>query len=235
MCSRKFRTLLMSLFLITASQAHAQWAVVDVGAIAQLVQQIATMRDQLQTARDQLTQTQQTLQSMRGGRGMDRLLSGVDRNYLPEDWAEWERTMQQTSNRSRRLVRDLNAILETNAVLTDEDMSRWSEAQREQFIRERRSAAALQMMSRQALASTSERFQSLEQLVGAIGTASDQKAILDLNARIAAEQTMLQNEQTKLNVLYEAMRAEEGARRQRAREMAIESIGSFRELPVLQL
>jgi Skp family chaperone for outer membrane proteins len=36
--------------------AHAQFAVVDVQAIVQLLQQIEVMRDQLTTAQDQLTQ-----------------------------------------------------------------------------------------------------------------------------------------------------------------------------------
>ena len=58
--------------------------------------------------------------------------------------------------------------------------------------------------SRQALEVTSERFASLQQLIDAIPGATDPKAVLDLQARIAAEQAMLQNEQTKLMVLYQA-------------------------------
>lgn len=43
--------------------AQAQWAVVDVGAIVQLVQQVNTMRQQLETTRDQLQQARETLDS----------------------------------------------------------------------------------------------------------------------------------------------------------------------------
>ena len=221
--------------VLLGPQAHAQWAVIDVGAIAQLIEQVATLRDQLETARDQLQQSREALDSMRGGRGMDRLLSGVERNYLPADWAEWERTVLRSTSRYRRLSDELERIMRGNEVLTQERMSRWSSDQRERFIEARRSAAALQMMSRRALESTSERFDAIEELVRAIGRASDQKAILDLNARIAAEQAMLENDQTKLSVLFEAMRAEEVARKQRLNEMAIESIGSFRDLPSLRL
>src|SRR5688572_13489870 len=77
--------------------AHAQWAVVDVGAIAQLVQQVNTMRQQLETTRDQLQQSRQTLDSMRGGRGMERLLAGTARNYLPPDWQQLAAVLDQTS------------------------------------------------------------------------------------------------------------------------------------------
>ncbi len=50
--------------LACAPCAHAQWAVVDVGAIAQLIQQVATMEQQLSTAKDQLTQARDQLDSM---------------------------------------------------------------------------------------------------------------------------------------------------------------------------
>jgi type IV secretion system protein VirB5 len=93
----------------------------------------------------------------------------------------------------------------------------------------------LQMMTRQALARTSSRFAALQQLIDAISGASDQKAILDLQARIQAEQGMLQNESTKLQVLYQLSQAEELSRRQRTREQAISSIGSLRRLPPIGL
>ena len=44
--------------------ARAQWAVIDAGAIAQLIQEVQTMAQQLATARAQLQSAQQTLQAM---------------------------------------------------------------------------------------------------------------------------------------------------------------------------
>jgi hypothetical protein len=46
---------------------------------------------------------------------------------------------------------------------------------------------------------------------------------------------MLQNEATKLGVLYQTVQAEEWARKQRTREHAIASIGSLRDLPPMGL
>ena len=229
------RVVLMGVIACTSPYAHAQFAVVDVGAIAQLIQQIATMRDQLMTAKDQLDQAREALESMRGGRGMDGLLSGQDRNYLPPDWEEWERTLQQATRQYRALSRELEQIMRQNEILPEDYIARWTPQQQIEFLEGRRSTAAVQMLSRRALESTSARFESLEELVRAIGRASDQKAILDLNARIAAEQAMLQNEQTKLTVMHEAMRAEEAARRQKLRELAMRSRGSLRSLPPIGL
>jgi type IV secretion system protein VirB5 len=85
------------LLLAMAPSAQAQWAVVDVGAITQLVQQVRTMQEQLTTARDQLTQARDAYRSMTGGRGMERLLAGMPRNYLPGQWSEIAEILDQTS------------------------------------------------------------------------------------------------------------------------------------------
>ena len=237
MSLRKVRCLLMCMFVglgITPA-AQAQWAVVDVGAIAQLVQQVNTMRQQLEATRDQLQQARETLDSMRGGRGMEQLLSGATRNYLPPDWQQLAAVLDQASNGYGALAAELRRLINTNAILTPQQISALSPAERSQLEAARRSAAMLQALTREALSATSRRFASIQQLIDAIPRASDQKGILDLQARIQAEQGMLQNEATKLGVLYQAAQAEEWARRQRVREQAIASIGSLRDLPPLGL
>lgn len=215
--------------------AHAQWAVVDVGAIAQLVQQVNTMRQQLETTRDQLQQARETLDSMRGGRGMEHLLAGTARNYLPPDWQQLAAVLDQANAGYGALAAELQRLVNANAILTSQQIAVLSPAERSQLEAARRSAALLQALTREALSATSRRFDSIQQLIDAIPRASDQKAILDLQARIQAEQSMLQNEATKLGVLYQTAQAEEWARKQRVREQAIASIGSLRDLPPLGL
>jgi hypothetical protein len=221
--------------LLGAPAAHAQWAVIDVGAIAQLVQQIATMRDQLSTARNQLRQAENAYRSMTGGRGMHQLLSNQQRNYLPQDWAQLEAAMRQSIGNYGAFHSQISSLMNANAVLTPTQLASLSPRERDQVEAGRRSAAMLQATMRQALSTTSGRFAAIQQLIGAISSASDQKAILDLQARIAAEETMLQNEQTKLQVFYQATQAEELARMQRNREQAIVDVGSLRRLPAMGL
>jgi type IV secretion system protein VirB5 len=172
---------------------------------------------------------------MLGGRGMERLLSNTVRNYLPPSWAEIEAVLNQRSNQYGALAAELDALVQAHAVLTPEQTARFSEPDREDLDASRRAAALLQVTGRRALVTSSERFSNLQQLINAIASASDQKAILDLQARIAVEQGMLANEQTKLYVLYQAAQAEELARRQRIREQAIAAIGSLRRLPPIGL
>jgi type IV secretion system protein VirB5 len=172
---------------------------------------------------------------MRGTRGMEQLLAGTVRNYLPEDWATLEAALRQASATHAGLGAQIRAIMDANAVLTSAHLDALSPYEREQIEAARRTAAMLQALTRDALSTTSGRFSALQQLIAAIRSAGDQKAVLDLQARIAAEQGMLQNEQTKLDVLYRTAQAEEWARVQRSREQAIAGIGSLRRLPSMGL
>jgi type IV secretion system protein VirB5 len=91
----------------------------------------------------------------------------------------------------------------------------------------RQSAALLLGLTHEALANASGRFAALQQLIDAIGHASDPKAALDLQARISAEAGMLQNEGTKLQVLFQTVHADEQADTQRTRELTIAGHGAF--------
>lgn len=237
MSTRKARlSLLCSLLMLTgAPSVHAQFAVIDVGAIAQLIEQVATMADQLATARNHLRQAQQEFQAMTGGRGMEQLLSGTVRNYLPADWSELSSAVNQVSTAYQALSSGVQQVINVNAVLTPQQIAALSPAQRTQLDAARRTAAMLQVTAREALSATSDRFASIQRLIDAIPNAQDQKGILDLQARISAEQGMLANEQTKLQVLYQTAQAEELARQQRTREQAVNDVGSLRRLPVMGL
>ncbi len=221
--------------LAAAPAAHAQWAVIDVGAIAQLVQQVTTLRQQLQTAQDHLTQARQEFSSITGDRGMEQLLQDTVRNYLPADWAQLNATLQLAADSYQALSGNVQQAISANAILAPQQLAGLSAATRAQLEQNRQSAALLQATSHAALANTSSRFASIQQLIDAIPRASDQKGILDLQARIQSEQGMLANEQTKLQVLYQAAQADELSRKQRSREQAIAAIGSYRDLPPMNL
>jgi type IV secretion system protein VirB5 len=193
------------------------------------------LQDQLANARSQLTQAQAQFAALTGSRGMERLLEGATRNYLPPDWAVFERTLRRVDTSYAVLGAQIEAVIEGNAVLTPEQTAHLVPDQREQLEAARQSAALLQVTSRQALQVSSERFGTLQALIDAIPTATDSKGALDLQARIAAEQAMLQNEHTKLMVLYQTVEAEERAREQRVRELAVAHIGSLRRVPAIGL
>ena len=217
------RLVVMSILSFAAARsAHAQWAVVDAPAIVQLVQEVKTMEEEVQTARNQLTQAQQALESMTGDRGMELLLSGVTRNYLPTSWTQLTGAMQGAVGGYSALASDVRAAIAANTVLSPQQLSMLAPAD-QQLIAAGRQAGALQ----QALANVSGRFSAIQSLVGAIGTATDQKGVLDLQARISAELGMLQNEQTKVQILRDATQAQDAVLRQQQREQAIAAHGNF--------
>ena len=219
----------------TMNPAHAQWAVIDVASLGQLVQEVQQLQVQVTTAQSQLIQAQSEYAAITGNRGMELLLGGINRNYLPGNWSQVSQVMNGSSGSFPTLAGSVQSLVQANAVLTPAQVGALSPAQQTQLAAARQSAALLQALSRAELENSSGRFAQLQQLIGAIGTATDQKGVLDLNARIAAEHGMLENESTKLQVLYQVAQSEEWARAQRAREQALADQGSLRTLPNMGL
>jgi hypothetical protein len=215
--------------------AHAQFAVIDVASLAQLIQQYETLQQELTTAENQLNQARSAYAAITGSRGMQNLLSGTNRNYLPTNWSQLSQVMGGSSGAYPGLAANVTSIQNSNAVLTPAQVAALSPTEQAQLAQARQNPALLQATSRTALANSSDRFSSLQQLISTIGSATDEKASLDLTARITAEQAMEQNEQTKLQVLYQVAQAQEWSRAQQVRERAIADQGSLRSLPPMGL
>ncbi len=187
--------------------AQAQWAVVDVGAITQLIAQVKQLEAALQVAQSTLAQAQQAYVGAEIGAG------GV----------------------YGALGSDVTATIQRNAILTPALTGNFSAAENAQLTARRGAVALQESLTRQELANVSQRFASIQTLINAIPTATDQKGILDLQARIQVEQGMLQNENSKLHVLYEAAQSQAQTERARADEQAIADIGHLRALPPMGL
>jgi type IV secretion system protein VirB5 len=212
--------------LAATPAAWAQWAVVDAPAIVQLIQEVQTTAQQLQTARAQLLQAQQALQTMTGDRGMEQLLGGTVRNYLPSNWTQVTGALQGSGGFSA-LSTDVQSIVMANTVLSPQRLATLSPGGQQLIQNSRQWSAMQQALSHQALSNASSRFAAIQTLIAAISSATDQKGILDLQARISAELGMLQNEQTKLQVLNQATQAQESSLRQLGREQVIDGHGPF--------
>jgi type IV secretion system protein VirB5 len=218
-------TCLIASFVV-ASAARAQWAVVDAPAIVQLIQEVQTMSQQLATAKDQLTQARQALQTMTGDRGMESLLSGTVRNYLPSNWPQVTGALLGSGG-FNALSGDVQSLMTTNSVLSSQQLAAMSPAGQQLVLGARQWSAMQQALTRQALSNASNRFASLQSLIAAITTATDQKGILDLQARISAELGMLQNEQTKMQMLTQSTQAQLVSLQQQAREQVVDGHGRF--------
>jgi type IV secretion system protein VirB5 len=212
--------------LCAAPAAHAQFAVIDVASLTQLISEVQTLEQQLATAQNQLVQAQAEYRSITGARGMEQLLAGTPRNYLPPNWTTLEGAMQGSAAYPA-LASDLRAALRATTVLSAAQLAALSPAAAAQLQSRRQNVALLESVSHEALANSSGRFAAVQQLIDTIAHASDQKSILELQARVSAEQGMLQNEHTKLQVLDQGMRAQQWASEQQARELTIAGHGQF--------
>jgi type IV secretion system protein VirB5 len=158
---------------------------------------------------------------------MQLLLNGTARNYLPSSWQQLVGAMQGAAGGYAGLASDVRAAVGANAVLSPQQLALLAPVDQQQIAAARQSSALKQALAQEALANASARFASLQSLVSAISTAADQKGILDLEARISAELGMLQNEQTKLQILRDATQAQDAVLRQQQVEQAIAGQGSF--------
>lgn len=207
--------------------ARAQVAVIDVAALTQLLSEVQSLEQQVATARSQLTQAQAEFQSITGSRGMQLLLAGTARNYLPPSWAAVQSAAQGAPGGFPALTGDVARATGALSVLSAAQLAAMPPAAAQTVQADRQSAALLQALSHEALANSSARFASLQQLISAIGSAPDQKAILELQARIGAEQVMLQNEHNKLQDLYQAALADQLANAERVHELGMAGQGQF--------
>ena len=231
-----FGVLVVSLLALGSPKpARAQFAVIDVASIAQLVHEVQELEQQVATAKSQLAQAQSEYAAITGNRGMQLLLSGINRNYLPTNWTQLSQVLTGSPGSYPALAGEVTALIAANAVLTPAQVAQLTPTQQAQLTTARQSPAMLQALARSALANSSDRFASLQQLITALGAVADEKASLDLTARVTAEQAMLQNEATKLQGLYQVAQSQEWARVERAREQAIADQGSLRQLPPMGL
>jgi type IV secretion system protein VirB5 len=207
--------------------AQAQWAVVDAPAIVQLIQQVQNAEQQLATARSQLLQAQQALQTMTGTRGMEQLLSGAVRNYLPTNSAQLSSALPGGSSGYSLLSADVQSLIAANTVLSPQQLAVLPTSGQQLIQAERQWRAMQQALAHQALANSSSRFAALQTLIAAIPTAADQKGILDLHARISAELGMLQNEQTKDFMLNQSALGQQSSLQLQAREQVLSGHGRF--------
>ncbi|HEY3886881.1 MAG TPA: type IV secretion system protein, partial [Vicinamibacterales bacterium] len=161
-------------------------------------------------------------------RGMELLLPNTSRDYLP---AAWPQVTALAGGRSGGeypvLSTQVQSFTAATAVLSPALMSSLSSAEQQHIQAGRQWSAIHLTLAQSALANSSSRFSSIQSLISNISAAGDQKAILDLQARIGGELGMLQNEQTKLQVLESSMQAEQGALRQEAREQVVADHGRF--------
>lgn len=200
------------------TSAQAQIPTTDVANLLQQAQQLTQLKQQYD-------QMKQQYESFSGSRGMGNLLGNMElRKYLPAEWQTvYDNASYGNYGGASGAVR---AARDANKVLSDADRAKLTPQQRAELDRQRNQSAVGMGMTQEAYKQSSNRIDQLGQLVSRINTASDPKAIMDLQARIQAEQTFLQNENIKLQLMGQMQLAEQRMNEQRSRERFMKTSGN---------
>lgn len=221
--------------LFSGGQAFAGIPVIDAANLAQAIQQVMAWAQQYQQMTQQIQQLQQQIESVTGSRGFSSVLNSPAfqqaRRMLPQD----AQTLLNLANGGSygNLASSINSIKQATSTLTATDFS--SQRAADQWLADLNRAASNKALSQEAYNSAQQRLSNLEDLITQISTTQDPKAIAELQARIATEQGLIQNEQAKIQAMSMLVAAERQIAEQQARETSIKMAGSVSSIPRIQI
>ncbi len=212
---------ILAVGIAASSTALAQIPVTDGASIANSVQQqvetMAKWKMQYDQMVSQIDQMKQQYAAVTGARGIGELFNNPQlRDYLPQDWQGVYDSVKSggyagLSGRAESIY-DNNKVYDACAGFASNEQRTNCEAQAVKGAQDK--AFALD-----AYDAAKNRLGQIDQLMQQINQTQDPKAISELQGRIAAEQAMIQNEQTKLQMYQMVAAAEDRLQEQRQREI----------------
>jgi type IV secretion system protein VirB5 len=214
---------LLTLFLLIAgAQAQAQGIpVIDSSNLAQAIAQLQAWAKQYEQMRQNISVLEQQYNSISGIRNMGDLINNQTiRHYLPDDANTLLSDSPASSlSSSINFLRDAAKIVGIEDTKINKDSITGKALTGVQDLNAMIQAAAAASYDR-----ASKRFEELQILLDKVNESPDQKDILDLQARIASEQTMLQNENAKLQSLSLIADNRRATLQQQSHEISIKAI-----------
>lgn len=227
---------ILAVGIAASSAAFAQIPVTDGASIAKSVEnQIETMakwKMQYDQMVSQIDQMKQQYAAVTGARGMGELFNNPQlRDYLPQDWQGVYDSVKSggyagLSGRAESIY-DNNKVYDACTGFVSKEQRTNCEAQAVKGAQDK--AFALD-----AYDAAKNRLSQIDQLMRQINQTQDPKAIAELQGRIAAEQAMIQNEQTKLQMYQMVAAAEDRLQQQRQKEINAKIVDQ-RGYPTLQV
>jgi type IV secretion system protein VirB5 len=225
------RALALVLALFAGTQARAGIPVIDAANLANSIQEVIAwgeqynqMVSQIQQLENQYNQAVQQFNSIQGIRGMASLVNNPAlTTYLPNDWNQ-ALNVAVSPGGYTSLSSTINSIKAAAKVfdLGDSGLSPSSDAGKA-FAASQLQAPTNRGLGQAGYDSTSTRIANIQQLLDKVNDAPDEKDILDLTARINAEQALVQNDANKLAVMAQLQQSQRDIAYQQAREIAMKS------------
>lgn len=208
-CARK-----MAGFALAATIGLSQPAmaggipVIDVSNLTQQILQVQHMLNQIEQMKSQLETANKELDSMSGVRGLGNVIDSAYDTAVNVDPNQVLNDAGIRGSSDHGLTGDVADLYDSG----NENTATWLG------------------QSQKSLEQAQERFSELTGLVAQVNNSPDQKDVLDLQARIDAEQVMLQNEMAKLSMLRSQAEANQAMHNQRVQQMRVASSGEPFEL-----
>jgi len=207
--------------------ARAQMIVFDPQAVAQQMQQLQQQVQQLSTLKQQLEQGQQLYSSLNRLTDVNSVASLLSRpeirSVLPTDYKQIQSLFSGSGGGSFGTA--ASSFLSGNSHYTSAGNDFYSQ----EIARLAKSTAGGQSLAQSIYDAATKRMDGIEQLRQRIGTSADAKEILDLQARISAEQGFLQIDVLRMQALAQLQQAEVTVSQQRREEEQRRQIDSFRD------
>ena len=195
-----------------------------------MANQLSQLKQQYETMQQQYQQLQQTYNSISGIRNMGDIANNPAlRKYLPSDYQQTLKLGTGVANgQYGGLDGAVNAMKQASKIMDIEETGLDPESPAGKAYQNGQNQAALnRVLAEEGFKQSGARIDDLQQLLNKVNNAPDEKDIQDLQARIQAEQVMLQNEQLRLASLAQVQQAQKDIANQQALEMRIQSIKSI--------
>ena len=189
-----------------------------------MVSQVNQLKQQYETMQQQYQQLQQTYHSMSGIRNMGDIVNNPAlRKYLPPDYQQVLKLGTGVTNGSYgTLDGAVNGMKQASKILDiTETRIDPNSATGKAYQDAQNQAAVNRVLAEESFRQSGARIDDLQQLLNKVNNAPDDKDIQDLQARIQAEQTLLQNEQIRLASLAQLAQAQRDIATQQAAEIRI--------------
>ena len=222
------QALVLTFALFGGTQAHAGIPVIDAANLANSIQQVIAWGQQytqmvqsLQQLQAQYAQLQTTYNSMTGNRGLGTLLNGSTdmamRRYLPAQGTQIDQLASGAVAGYGPLQSAITSLKSSVSTMPSGTFASGSNALNVLSAKVN-SLATQKALGQAAYSSADQRTGDIENMIATTGVASDPKAIAEMQARIAAQQALLQNESAKLQAMSYMQAAEQQQNEQRANE-----------------
>lgn len=208
-CARKMAGVALAATIGLSQPAMASGIpVIDVSSLTQQILQVQHMLNQIEQLRSQLETANKELDSMSGVRGLGNVIDSAYDTAVNVDPNQVLSGVGIRGANEHGLSSDVADLYDSG----NQNTATWLG------------------QSQRSLEQAQERFSELSGLVAEVNNSPDQKDVLDLQARIGAEQVMLQNEMAKLTMLQSQAEANQAMHNQRVQQMRVASSGEPFEL-----